>query len=97
WLGGVEINPGEGGWRWDPVQRVVRRGIAASQPKPTTRPQSTAAAKKTRVRPAKKGKVLRPKKTKVLRPKKTKVRSAKKTKRTAPKKRSPARRARKRK
>ena len=109
WLGGVEINPGEGGWRWDPVKRLVRRGIAAGQAKPTTRPQSSAVANKTRVRPAKKGEVLRPKKTKVLRPKKGKVRSAKKrlspratgaakkTKSRAPKQRSPARRARKKK
>ena len=40
WLGGVEINPGEAGWRWDPAERLVRR--------------DAAAAKKTKIRVAKK-------------------------------------------
>lgn len=40
WLGGVEINPGEAGWRWDPAERLVRR--------------DATAAKKTKIRGAKK-------------------------------------------
>jgi hypothetical protein len=32
WLGGVEIKPGEGGWRWDPAERELVRGGTASKP-----------------------------------------------------------------
>ena len=46
WLGGVEISPGEGGWRWDPAERLVRRGVAASPRKPPSR--AAGAAKKTK-------------------------------------------------
>jgi hypothetical protein len=60
WLGGVEISPGEGGWRWDPSEREIVRGrSAAREEKPRSSPRSAAPAKKrlrpaTRVRPAKK-------------------------------------------
>jgi hypothetical protein len=62
WLGGVEIRPGEGGWRWDPSNRELVRRETATKPaagaartpkappkKPTTRKSATtkSAAKKS--------------------------------------------------
>jgi hypothetical protein len=32
WLGGVEIKPGERGWRWDPSKREIVRGETATKP-----------------------------------------------------------------
>jgi hypothetical protein len=32
WLGGVEIKPGERGWRWDPSDRELVRGETATKP-----------------------------------------------------------------
>ena len=65
WLGGVEIKPGEGGWRWDPAERqLVRKDSAAKATKSKTQPRSRVsakahsrsrdAAKKTKPRAAKK-------------------------------------------
>ena len=48
WLGGVEVKPSEGGWRWDPAEReLVRRGTSAKPGKAEPR-TATAAAKKAR-------------------------------------------------
>lgn len=52
WLGGVEIQPGSNGWRWDPAARTLVRG-AAGQAKPRKgkakpRKQAQPAAKKIR-------------------------------------------------
>jgi hypothetical protein len=34
WLGGVEIRPGEGGWRWDTTERkLVKRGAGGPNPR----------------------------------------------------------------
>jgi Domain of unknown function (DUF1835) len=52
WLGGVEISPGGGGWRWDPNERELMQGGAAAKP--------TKAKKKRASRPAKKSKSRRP-------------------------------------
>ncbi|HEV7594527.1 MAG TPA: DUF1835 domain-containing protein [Gemmatimonadaceae bacterium] len=39
WLGGVEIEPGSNGWRWDPGERVVLRTRAPkASPKPSRKP-----------------------------------------------------------
>ena len=62
WLGGVEIKPGEGGWRWNPASRELARGETsakagkaeprtATEPTVKARPPRKAAAKK---RPTKK-------------------------------------------
>jgi hypothetical protein len=55
WLGGVEIRPGEGGWRWDPSNRELVKGEiptkpAAPQPRLVTkkRAMKTPTAKKKR-------------------------------------------------
>jgi hypothetical protein len=46
WLGGVEIKPGEGGWRWDPSDRELVRGEAAKKPAaPQARSSSETAGK----------------------------------------------------
>jgi len=37
WLGGVEISPGEKGWRWDPAERELVDGSAAGTKKPKSR------------------------------------------------------------
>jgi len=48
WLGGVEVKPSEGGWRWDPGEReLVRRGASAKPGKAEPR-TATAAPKKAR-------------------------------------------------
>jgi Domain of unknown function (DUF1835) len=49
WLGGVEIIPGEGGWRWDPAQRLVRRGVAASARKRGAAKKTKSGAPKKRI------------------------------------------------
>ena len=47
WLGGVEIRPGESGWRWDASNRELVRGEAARKPAmPQARPTNDALAKK---------------------------------------------------
>jgi hypothetical protein len=41
WLGGVEIEPGAKGWRWDPEERVVVR-VGAAKKKPAATKKSAA-------------------------------------------------------
>ena len=46
WLGGVEIRPGESGWRWDPSSRELVRGKTATKPAmPQARPANKTVAK----------------------------------------------------
>jgi Domain of unknown function (DUF1835) len=46
WLGGVEIRPREGGWRWDPANRELVRGGTATKPASReARPQKAPAKK----------------------------------------------------
>lgn len=48
WLGGVEIRPGEGGWRWDPSNRELVKGEIATKPAaPQPRPATKKRAAKT--------------------------------------------------
>jgi len=59
WLGGVEISPGEKGWRWDPAERELVHGSAAATPaqaKAHTAKKRSSSAKpaKAKARPAKK-------------------------------------------
>lgn len=45
WLGGVEIRPGEGGWRWDPSNRELVKGEIAKKPAaPQVRPATKTRA-----------------------------------------------------
>jgi hypothetical protein len=78
WLGGVEIKPGKGGWRWDPAERelVHERGVAT--------PESTRAAARTPTRTR-----SRPKTRHRLSPRTAKKRSSPPAKKSKP--RSPAR------
>jgi hypothetical protein len=67
WLGGVEIKPGERGWRWDPSKREIVRGETATKPAtPQVRSARETVAKgaTTQTPTAKKGatKKLAPKK-----------------------------------
>jgi hypothetical protein len=67
WLGGVEIKPGERGWRWDPSKREIVRGESATKPAtPQVRSARETVAKgaTTQTPTAKKGatKKLAPKK-----------------------------------
>jgi hypothetical protein len=54
WLGGVEITPGEQGWRWDPGEReLVQTRAAAAATKTKARPvkkRSSTPAKKSKLR-----------------------------------------------
>jgi hypothetical protein len=43
WLGGVEIEPGSKGWRWDPEERVV---VRASDPKATRKSKKKSSVAK---------------------------------------------------
>jgi hypothetical protein len=57
WLGGVEIAPGEAGWRWDPDKREIVRVAARAEPSPASKPVRKAAKKsasKSRKRTVKK-------------------------------------------
>jgi hypothetical protein len=46
WLGGVEISPGEGEWRWDPSNRELVRGESATKSAaPKVRPANVTVAK----------------------------------------------------
>src|SRR5205085_50544 len=51
WLGGVEIAPGKGGWRWDPVERRLTSGTAKA---PTTKPTRPKAKKRVKTKATKK-------------------------------------------
>jgi hypothetical protein len=48
WLGGVEVKPSEGGWRWDPAERELVRGGSSEKPGKAEPRTATAAAKKAR-------------------------------------------------
>ena len=59
WLGGVEISPGEKGWRWDPAERELVHGTAAAtrtKAKVHTAKKRSSSTKpaKAKARPAKK-------------------------------------------
>ncbi|HEX9128153.1 MAG TPA: hypothetical protein VF850_03235, partial [Gemmatimonadaceae bacterium] len=72
WLGGVEIIPGETGWRWDPDKReLVRAGAAATRaklhrgavkkrPSPRAKKVKTRAVHKRASAPSKKSKPRSP-------------------------------------
>jgi hypothetical protein len=49
WLGGVEINPGEVGWRWDPAERELVRGSVAAKP---TKAKAHAKKRSSSTKPA---------------------------------------------
>ena len=90
WLGGVEIVPGKGGWRWDPAERRLRSGAATPSRTSTSKlakkkSAATTSRKRVAPEPAKKS---APRATKTRRPK---------SKRAAPKKSKARSRARKRK
>jgi hypothetical protein len=78
WLGGVEIKPGDAGWRWDPSNRELVRGGAASKPalratrppKPPTK--KTTTKKPTTKKPTAKKTVTKKSATKKSPPKKRK-------------------------
>jgi cell division septation protein DedD len=88
WLGGVEISPGEGEWRWDPSNRELVRGKTASKSGTTqARPANEAVAKRPLTkRPATKKPTTKKPTTK----KPTTKKSA--TKRSAAKKSTPKKR-----
>jgi len=53
WLGGVEIKPGERGWRWDPSDReLVRAETVAKPATPQARAAKKTAKRATRQKPA---------------------------------------------
>jgi hypothetical protein len=79
WLGGVAINPGGSGWRWDPDDRALVGGDTASRPA-KVRPHTA------KIRPPS----PKPTKAKARAPKRRSSARAKKTKATAAKKRSSA-------
>ena len=87
WLGGVEIRPGEGGWRWDPANREIVKGEPATKPPTPKAPHAkNAVAKKS---PAKRPKAKKSAtKRHVAKKTATKKTAAKKTaaKKTAAKK-----------
>jgi Domain of unknown function (DUF1835) len=82
WLGGVEINPGEKGWRWDLDEReLVQRGAAATPAKPRARAptkRSSIRARKTKTRAPKKRSSIPARKTKTPHAKKRSSAPAKK-------------------
>jgi len=82
WLGGVEINPGEGGWRWDPSDRQLR---PASRLRPTKKLRPADRLRSAKKRPS--AKKLRP--ARKLRGGKKKPRPAKKSKSRSPARRAP--------
>lgn len=104
WLGGVEINPGAAGWRWDTSERQLVRGSTAKSRTPTAATKATsipraqsrpgAVAKKTKTRVAKKTKTGATKKTKSAGGKKAKPRTANKRTSPPPKKSKPRKSAR---
>ncbi|HYU53698.1 MAG TPA: hypothetical protein VEK37_12180, partial [Gemmatimonadaceae bacterium] len=49
WLGGVEIAPGENGWRWDPTDRQIVRTKAGERK--IVRGKAAPAKKKLRAAP----------------------------------------------
>jgi hypothetical protein len=53
WLGGVEIRPGEGAWRWDPSNRELVRGGTATKPAAREARPRKAPAKKSKTQKSK--------------------------------------------
>ena len=47
WLGGVEIEPGAKGWRWDPEERVLRARKAGSEERVPAKKRSPSATKRS--------------------------------------------------
>jgi hypothetical protein len=45
WLGGVEIAPGGGSWRWDTVQRILVKPSGKRSPNATAKPKRSPKAK----------------------------------------------------
>jgi hypothetical protein len=93
WLGGVEIIPGEAGWRWDPDEREIVQGGAAAK---GTKANASAPKKRSSSAKPSRAKTNTAKKRPSPRAKKAKTRSAKKRASAPAKKskpRSPARRA----
>ena len=96
WLGGVEIIPGEQGWRWDPDDRdLVSVGAASTLSKvkahtPKIRPSSARPAKAKAHTPESRPSSAKPAKAKAHTAKKRSSATAKKTKPRAAKKRSSA-------
>jgi len=94
WLGGVEIIPGEAGWRWDPDERELVRGGAASRPAKVKAPSeknrpSSASPSKAKGNATKKRSSPRAKKSKIRPAKKRVSQAAKKSKRRSPARRAP--------
>ena len=56
WLGGVEIIPGDAGWRWDPDEREPVRGAAKKRASAPAKKRASAPAMKRASVPAKKSK-----------------------------------------
>jgi hypothetical protein len=86
WLGGVEIRPGEGSWRWDPSNRELVRGGTATKPAAReARPRKATAKKPTTKKPTTKKSATKKSATK----KSTRKSATKKTaaKKSIPKKR----------
>lgn len=73
WLGGVEIKPGEGGWRWDPSNREIVREETATKPAAReSRPRRAPAKKPTAKKSATKKSATKKSATKKSPPKKRK-------------------------
>ncbi len=94
WLGGVEIIPGEAGWRWDPDERELVRGGAASRPAKVKAPSEknrppSASPSKAKGNATKKRSSPRAKKSKIRPAKKRVSQAAKKSKRRSPARRAP--------
>jgi hypothetical protein len=97
WLGGVEIIPGDTGWRWDPDERELVRGGAASRPTKVKAPSeknrpASASRTKAKDRAKKKRPSLRAKKPKTRPAKRRAARAAKKSKTRSPARRAPRKR-----
>src|SRR4029077_3038800 len=60
WLGGVEIIPGEAGWRWDPDEREIVLGGTAAKGTKANAPKKRRPAERRPSRPAKKSKPRSP-------------------------------------
>jgi hypothetical protein len=93
WLGGVEIRPGEGGWRWDPSNRELVSGKPARKsavPKVRSANEAVAKGVTPQKPPAKKRATKKPASKKRLKNRPTKKRPTTKksaTKKSPPKKR----------
>ena len=52
WLGGVEIGPGAGGWRWDPGERVLVRTAAARSSRKSSKKATVARKRPSAKKPS---------------------------------------------